>query len=603
MSYQSSTIATVVNRLNVQYFLPAIQREFVWKPEQVVKLFDSILRGYPISSFLFWELKPENREKWEVYKFISDFNELDTHNELANTNGVQQLTLVLDGQQRLTSLLIGLKGSYTVKKKYVARNNPNATVRQKLYIDLLHDSKLNQSDDSEVDLRYNLKFFENPPANVGKDSASLHYWLEVGKILDFASQDAFDDFSDSESEKLPDSVTKGQQRIFKNNLDRLYKAIWENLAVAYYTEQDQDYDRVLDIFVRANDGGTKLSKSDLLLSLVTSKWSGMNARDEIFGFVDYINRDLDRRNDFDKDFLMKNCLALTDLPVAYKVENFNNANLNLIHSQWQSIKNAVEASLRLVNSFGIDRDTLTSTNALIPIIYYVHKYHIKSLLGNSEFDVRNSAAIRTWLLTTLLNNVFSGQSDNAITYARSAIQKQDSQNSDFPIEEINRTIAQAGRKPYFDEFAVDDFLTISYGKRETFLALSILYDEKNWGTIKYQQDHIFPQSLFKLGSLSKSGLSPEKQNRYLELYNRIGNLELLSSDENLAKSNISFEGWLPTRDSSFCRKHLIPENNELLKFENFEEFIEAREELIRQRLRNLFSPLKSDLDETLTEVA
>jgi hypothetical protein len=55
MGYLSDRVATTVGRLNVSYFLPAIQREFVWHPEQVVRLFDSLLRGYPISSFLFWE--------------------------------------------------------------------------------------------------------------------------------------------------------------------------------------------------------------------------------------------------------------------------------------------------------------------------------------------------------------------------------------------------------------------------------------------------------------------------------------------------------------------------------------------------------------------
>ncbi len=52
MGYQSDTISTIINRLNVRYFLPAIQREFVWDPEQIIELFDSIMRGYPISSFL-----------------------------------------------------------------------------------------------------------------------------------------------------------------------------------------------------------------------------------------------------------------------------------------------------------------------------------------------------------------------------------------------------------------------------------------------------------------------------------------------------------------------------------------------------------------------
>src|SRR5205085_538585 len=93
MAYQSDTIATVVNRLNVRYFLPAIQREFVWKPDQIIQLFDSLLRNYPISTFLFWELKPEHRDKWEIYRFIEHFRQEGTHNEVAATAGVQQLNL------------------------------------------------------------------------------------------------------------------------------------------------------------------------------------------------------------------------------------------------------------------------------------------------------------------------------------------------------------------------------------------------------------------------------------------------------------------------------------------------------------------------------
>ena len=96
--------------MNRQYFLPAIQREFVWKQEQIVQLFDSIMRGYPISSFLFWSVNPENRDKWQVYKFIERARQGGTHNELVNTDGVANLVLALDGQQRLTSLMIGLRG-------------------------------------------------------------------------------------------------------------------------------------------------------------------------------------------------------------------------------------------------------------------------------------------------------------------------------------------------------------------------------------------------------------------------------------------------------------------------------------------------------------
>lgn len=134
MSYRSETIATAIGRMNRQYFLPAIQREFVWKPEQIAQLFDSIMRGYPISSFLFWELNPENRDKWQVYKFLEKASHGGTHNQLAHTDGLPNLALVLDGQQRLTSLLIGLRGTYVAKKKYKRWDNPDAWSDQRLSV-------------------------------------------------------------------------------------------------------------------------------------------------------------------------------------------------------------------------------------------------------------------------------------------------------------------------------------------------------------------------------------------------------------------------------------------------------------------------------------
>ena len=123
MPFQSETIKTIIDRLNVQYFLPAFQRDYVWKPEQIIMLFDSVMQEYPIRSFLFWEIRLENRDKWEIYKFQDQARfPRSKHSEQAFGEGVQQLTLVLDGQQRLTSFLIGLRGSYTIKKRY-ARNN------------------------------------------------------------------------------------------------------------------------------------------------------------------------------------------------------------------------------------------------------------------------------------------------------------------------------------------------------------------------------------------------------------------------------------------------------------------------------------------------
>jgi len=585
MSYRSESITTIVKRLNTQYFLPAIQREFIWKPEQVMQLFDSIMRSYPISSFLFWELQAANRDKWEAYRFVDKAYYGGTHNTLANTNGVQQLTLVLDGQQRLTSLLIGLKGIYVTKKKYKRWDNPDAWSNQRLYLDLLKDPRTDRDqDDGEAGIYYGFAFHEKPP----KPNAD-HYWFELGKILDFDSEDAFDRFRDAMEEKLPDEITKGKTGIFRRNLERLYRAVWKDEAIAYYTETDQDYDRVLDIFVRANEGGTKLSKSDLLLSMVTSKWEGVNARDEVYNFVDHINNDLTRKNDFDKDFIMKSCLVFSDLPVAYKVQNFSNDNLALIQKNWKGIKGAIERGVDLANFFGIDRDNLTSANALIPVIYYLYQRPKLTLRGTTPFESRNVTAIRQWLIMVLLNGVLGGSSDNMLRDIRTVLQKHANPTADFPVKEINAAISRAGRTAYFDVYAIENILALRYGRQLTFLALSLLYDECGWGTMTFHQDHIFPQDMFK-----KKELESKDRLDWLDGKDLIGNLALLLSRENSGKSDKSVDKWLATRDSSFRKRHLIPDSPALWKFDKFDQFLKERNVLIKARLEKLLSPSSTE---------
>ena len=137
---------------------------------------------------------------------------------------------------------------------------------------------------------------------------------------------------------------------------------------------------------------------------------------------------------------MKSCLVLTDLPVAYKVQNFNIANLMTIRQHWPKIKKSVEFGVDLANSFGIDRDNLTSANALIPIIYYLFKNPAVSLRGSTPFEARNADAIRRWLIMALLNGVFGGTSDNMLRDIRASLQEMSDAGSDFPIEAINITI-------------------------------------------------------------------------------------------------------------------------------------------------------------------
>ena len=273
MAYKSSTIAGVIRRLNRDYYLPAIQRPYVWTPEQIVRLFDSLLKGYPISSFLFWDIDPSKIERLDIYKFVEDFKFGDFHNEEAKIND-QPLTLVLDGQQRLTSLLIGLRGSYKVKLKGRRWQNPDSWVRQNLYLYLMKDAS---DEEAESDVSYGLSFFTSPPT--AQDNA---HWFPVSSIMQFVDKDQFDAYLENMLDTLEEKdVSRVDRKIVERNFKKLYDAIWVDESIAFFTETSRSLERVLDIFVRANEGGTKLSKSDLLLSTITTTWGDLNAREEI----------------------------------------------------------------------------------------------------------------------------------------------------------------------------------------------------------------------------------------------------------------------------------------------------------------------------------
>lgn len=325
----------------------------------------------------------------------------------------------------------------------------------------------------------------------------------------------------------------------------------------------------------------------------------MNAREEIYGFVDHINDDLPRHNNFDKDFLMKTCLVLSDLAVEYKVKNFNNQNLDLIKTKWKGIQDAIEKGVRLVNSFGIDRETLIGQNAVIPIIYYCYKHPKLTLGGTTPFDVESAARMRLWLTTALLRNVFSGQSDTALRTTRqvlSAIKNDDP----YPIEMLNSEMAKRGKPSAFDADAIEEVLSLTYGEPRTFLALSLLYPDNNW-SVDPHVDHIFPRKLFSKKHMNERGIPADEQEKLSELLHSIGNLELLNAKENEEKSGQEFEKWITTRHDSFIVRHLIPSDQKLWKLENFEKFVEAREALIRQRLESLFGTQQVNIPASVIE--
>lgn len=581
MSYKSSNIANIIRKLNTDYYLPAIQRPYVWTPNQIIRLFDSLLKGYPISSFLFWDTSPREVENLSIYKFVEDFTYGDFHNESTHITD-KQITLVLDGQQRLTSLLIGLKGSYKSKLKNKRWDNPEAWVKQYLFLDLLQDAR--NEEDTLTDVTYGLSFFTGE-APESKESL----WFPISRILQFTDQREYDDYTDELLKKLEDNgYDRTDRKVVERNLDNLYRAIWKDECIAYFTETSKSLERVLDVFVRANEGGTKLSKSDLLLSTITTTWGDLNAREEIYQFVDYLNSGLSRQNDFDKDWVMKACLVLSDLPNAYKVSNFNRKNLELIRENWDKIKTALESTVRLINAFGIDRDTLTSSNALLPLAYYIFKRKIRF----NSTDESSSLAVSTmhrWLLKALLASAFSGSSDNTIALARKIIQEHLETDESFPEKALILGLRKHSQIDFTDNRSIDDLLALRYTDKSCFLALSLLYPEKLWGAEQYHIDHIFPQTQFNRSKLLSASISEWSLESFISSKDLIANLQLLPAIDNLEKSSTNLSDWIKTRHPVFSQLHCIPENNELYSINAFLDFIKSQEDLLRKKLSTVLN--------------
>lgn len=570
MSYTSKTISeTIIDYVNRNTFLPAIQREYVWNTYSIEKLFDSIMCGYPISSFLFWKIREERKKDWVAYQFVTDFDKTDPHNEEANLSGVNQdIYLVLDGQQRLTSLLIGLKGSYSF---FYYRWR-----KTRLYLNLF---KKPTNDDNPEELTYQFQFRENDFINA--NDSTPQYWYLVSNILDFNTASAArKDIREKLSNISVDSS-------FKENavelIEELHSRLFTEKFINIYEEKSQEYDKVVEIFIRTNTGGVKLEYSDILLSTATAKWKNLNARKEIYSFTDEINS-IGNGYSFGKDFVLKGCLYLTDhLPIQYKVGNFTQSNLELIEENWTNIQTSISDSVKLINKFGFNDKNLVAKLVLLPIALYLKKVNKSNYVNSTNAeDIKNQLRIQKWVAIALLKNMFGSSTDNTLKSIQDIILNQ-TNSENFPCSEINQKLNVISS---FSKDETDNILRYSYGTKYSYLILSLFYPNRDWKDCRFSEDHIFPKSEFTEAKLRKRGYNSDKIKLYQTYYNTILNLQLLDETENKEKSAKPFNEWIKTRDDNFKKRHSIPIIASY-DFDSFIEFINGRKKLLSNFLENL----------------
>lgn len=581
MAFQ--TPITIKNTLDAiqrqEYVLPAIQREFTWSPDQVCGLFDSLMQGYPIGSFLFWKVKPEHSQEYSWYGFMREYHRKKNRHCPVLDLPQRSIVAVLDGQQRLTSLNIGLRGNHAEKEPRKWWNNPDAFPTKYLYLNLL-----SLAVENELGLKYDFRFLT--PDKATSDGDGQHHWFRVAEVWSFKSG--------KDVHKTLQRNDLGNHELAYDILYDLYAVVHEKLEIPYFEETEQDLDKVLNIFIRVNSAGTPLSYSDLLLSIATAQWKELDARQAIHGLVDEMN-ETRHGFGFSKDLVLKAGLMLCEIPsVAFRVTNFNARNMKALEEKWPSIEKSLRLTVELLADFGFSWQTLAADSVVIPVAYYFYKCGISESYINSVAYRADREILRTWVCRTLVKSgVWGSGLDTTLVAIRDTIR--DNNANGFPVDAVDAAMSKRGKFMRFTEEEIQDLLESPYGDKRTFALLTLLYpfvDLKN----VFHTDHVFPKSRMTSAKLRKAGVPEEKLWDYHEKANLLPNLQLLEGAVNQSKQDVLPNEWLAQAYSDeghrarHCDLHdlgTIPES-----VMNFDKFFEARRKRLAKKLKKVLIGLE-----------
>jgi len=579
MKYASMSIKKAIQMIDdKELLLPHIQRPFVWKQDknnnQVKRFFDTIMRGYPFGTLLFWITKDDVK----VRKFIDNYRDnMDISNAFLKSAEFRdkKKMLVLDGQQRLQALYIALKGTYNNKE---------------LYFNILSGNKLFLNGQDEM--KYDFDYFTRKEIKElnSRKRVEPSYWVLLKDIV--LSNEPHVQIKKrilSEMKKLIE-INDFIEDVVDSNVS-VIKNMFSELELIYYYPIDStvgkitDYEEILEIFIRTNSGGTILTKSDLMFSLIKLGWT--EAEEEFERLLNSINQNGTFR--FNKDFILKTALVTIKRRARYEVRKFKGKegekNLRAIRNNWENIRKSFYWLIDFLIDARITSDgALPSYNTLIPIIYYAYICNCKPIHHITKYN------IKIWLYKALLNGNFSGQSDRVIDACTDIIDKSASIDY-FPFYEIEQEI-----KNKFNR-VVDVNPNIIDGN--PYLVLNIAYLFNN--EINFQPllsgnspeiDHIFPKSIM-LG---------KKYRVDSHLVNNIGNYMFLEKTLNIYKTNKLPQYYFreaKINKLDFFKRNFIPEDSRLHRPENFEKFVNKRRDMIYEILKQV---LKYQYDSEKTEI-
>ncbi|OOQ29349.1 DUF262 domain-containing protein [Helicobacter pylori] len=445
---------------------------------------------------------------------------------------------------------MGLKGTRTLKKKNAKNNNPNAYEEKRLYLNLKHQPNMDNPEDN-----YEFEFHAKKPENDKK-----HWWFKVGDILELKSVITY----------AREHELDGEESAL---LENLKNAFCTEKLISYFEETEKDLDKVLNIFIRVNSGGVKLSYSDLLMSILTASFSS-DIRTKMNELVDAL-KDKGFSN-VGQDQVLKTCLLLIGKDTTFELKNFNKNNIKEIEDNWEKITESIYNAAKLLENFGYT-GYLSSAYILSSLAYF---YFL-----NSKMDKNDEQQALKFVRNAQITSYFTPSTDTKLNNIANSMK--DAQT----FESFNHNLAKHQTCPLkITNDAIEDIVCSSSDAR-VFPILQILYPNLNCKTTTFHIDHIYPKSKFK------------KENKKLnkDFYgwrDYLFNLQLLDGAENIAKKDKDPEVWLKEeyKDEQAIeeyKKRNYIDPNLKLEWENIKEFRETREKAIIKRLKEGLLPKSS----------
>jgi hypothetical protein len=369
------TVAELVNMMaKGELQLPAMQRQYVWPATRVRDLLDSLYRGYPSGAILMWSTHEEVALRASA---------------IAQAESQMQPKLLLDGQQRLTSLSAVLRGEPVHVK---GRKKPieilfnlehpdelqvGTQVHEGVTDDVSLDEDQSELSEDEIQKRLDRLAFVVATSKL----KARPNWVSASAI--FASHSDAEILKAAGVENFDDErYTKYSERLGKVRGIRDYSYRVDVL------EDTLSYEEVTEIFVRVNSLGAKLRSSDLALAQITAKW-----RDSLDVFLSYQDECTKAGFELDQAIHLKNLVAMATGQSRFKVVGGLKA--EVLKDAWVEAKAGMDYAINFLKSnVGIESPALLSSPFLMIAIAAYGRH------SNFQVESEEAELLRKWVLLT-----------------------------------------------------------------------------------------------------------------------------------------------------------------------------------------------------------